>query len=241
VLRTLAALFLLPWVVVPTACRQQQDQPASRSTSSTTNANQQAGSDHAPTPPGDTTPPADTAPTGDSPTSGDAPSPGSGMEGGETMPFELTSTAFGAGEVIPRRFTGDGEDVSPALSWAGAPLVTREFALIVDDPDAPTPQPWVHWVIYKIPPTVTGLPENIAKVEAPTAPSGVLQGKNSWHRAGYGGPAPPPGHGVHHYHFKLYALDTPLEAAAGRTKEQLLELMSGHVIATAELIGTYQR
>ncbi len=157
------------------------------------------------------------------------------------MNLTIQSPAFADNAVIPKRFTGDGEDVSPQLRWSDLPDGVKELALIVDDPDAPTPEPWVHWVIYKIPATATGLPENIAKTAALTAPEGALQGKNSWGNIGYGGPAPPRGHGVHHYHFKLYALDTALSVQSGLTKTQLLAAMTGHILAEGELVGTYQR
>lgn len=157
------------------------------------------------------------------------------------MTLVIQSPAFGNNETIPRRFTADGEDVSPRLTWSGVPEAVRELALICDDPDAPTPEPWVHWVIYKIPARTAGLPENVAGLEVLVEPEGVLQGKNSWGRTGYGGPAPPRGHGVHHYHFKLYALDTALDAAPGLDKRRLLTAMQGHIIAQGELVGTYQR
>lgn len=157
------------------------------------------------------------------------------------MNLTIESPAFVSDAVIPERFTGDGEDVSPQLSWSGVPGSAKELALIVDDPDAPVAEPWVHWVIYKIPASATGLPENVAKTATPAAPAGVLQGKNSWNNIGYGGPAPPRGHGVHHYHFKLYALDTALEVSSGLTKSQLLSAMEGHILAQGELVGTYQR
>jgi len=157
------------------------------------------------------------------------------------MQLTIKSTAFSNNEPIPKRFTGDGEDISPALSWSGLPEATKEIALIMDDPDAPTPKPWVHWIIYKIPASVTALPEKIPTTKTVSAPPGVLQGKNSWGKVGYGGPAPPRGHGVHHYHFKLFALDTTLDVAAGLDKEQLLSAMKGHVVAEGELVGTYQR
>lgn len=153
----------------------------------------------------------------------------------------IQSPAFANNTTIPKRFSGDGEDVSPQLSWSGLPDGAKQLALIMDDPDAPTPEPWVHWVVYGIPATTTGLPENVAKTASLTAPEGTFQGKNSWGRIGYGGPAPPPGHGVHHYHFKLYALDTELSAQSGWTKTKLLAAMKGHVLAEGELVGTYQR
>ena len=101
--------------------------------------------------------------------------------------------------------------------------------------------PWVHWVIYKIPASTVGLPESIAKRETLTEPAGALQGKNSWGRIGYGGPAPPPGSGVHHYRFKLDALDAMLNVGPGLNKDRLLAAMQGHITAQGELVGTYQR
>jgi Raf kinase inhibitor-like YbhB/YbcL family protein len=153
----------------------------------------------------------------------------------------LESSAFGRNETVPRPYTGDGADKSPPLSWSNAPPGTKEFALIVDDPDAPTPEPWVHWVIYRIPAETSSLPEGVRPAMRVDAPAGVLQGKNSWNKIGYGGPAPPKGHGLHHYHFKLYALDLQLNLDPGVTKNALLEAMSGHILAQGELIGTYQR
>lgn len=157
------------------------------------------------------------------------------------MTMTVECQAFGSGQTIPTQYTGEGQDISPPLTWSGIPQAAKELVLICDDPDAPTPQPWVHWVVYKIPASATGLPEDVSKASKPDAPAGALQGVNAWGRVGYGGPMPPPGHGVHHYHFKLYALDTPLEVAAGLDKDALLNAMSGHIIAEGELIGTYQR
>lgn len=149
------------------------------------------------------------------------------------MTMQLTSTAFEAGGTIPRKYTGEGPDVSPPLSWSGVPAGARELALITDDPDAPTPNPWVHWVLYNLSPTLQGLREGDA--------GGGVAGKNDFGRTGYGGPLPPKGHGVHHYHFRLFALDRPLEAKPGFTKERLLAEMKGHVLAEGELVGTYER
>ena len=157
------------------------------------------------------------------------------------MAISIQSSAFGSGEAIPKKHTGEGEDVSPALTWSGVPAEAKELALICDDPDAPRPEPWVHWVIYDMPATLKGLPEGVAKDATLGEPPDVLQGKNSWDRIGYGGPMPPPGHGVHHYHFKLYALDAALEFPSGLTKDELLERIRPHVIAEAELVGTYER
>lgn len=158
------------------------------------------------------------------------------------MKLTVRSTAFEAGQAIPKKFTGEGEDASPALSWSGVPGGTVEFALIMDDPDAPRAEPWVHWVIYKIPADATGLPEGVAGSETLTEPAGALQGKNSWpsDNIGYRGPMPPPGK-PHHYHFKLYALDVALDVGPGLEKTALLARLKGHILAQGELIGTYQR
>ena len=161
--------------------------------------------------------------------------------GESAMEIKITSTAFSAGQGIPRQYTGEGKDISPPLSWGGIPAGAKELAMIVDDPDAPTAQPWVHWVIYKMPADTTGLSEGIAASAELSSPAGAAQGKNTAGRIGYHGPMPPPGHGVHHYHFKLYALDSKLQLAAGADKEALLKAMKGHILAQGELIGTYQR
>jgi Raf kinase inhibitor-like YbhB/YbcL family protein len=149
------------------------------------------------------------------------------------MQIEITSSAFAAGERIPRKYTGEGEDISPPLRWSGVPASAKELALICDDPDAPRPTPWVHWVVYGIPADRTGLEEGSA--------GGAKEGMNDFGNTGYGGPMPPPGHGVHHYHFKLYALDTALEASAGLTKDELEAAMNGHILAQGERLGTYER
>ena len=157
------------------------------------------------------------------------------------MTLTIQSSAFENDAPIPKRFTGDGDDASPALNWSGASGDVKELALVMDDPDAPSGEPWVHWMIYKIPAGAAGLPEAVPTQKAIDDPAGALQGKNSWGNTGYGGPAPPRGHGVHHYHFKLYALDAALVVPAGLTKTQLLAAMQGHVLATGELVGTYER
>ena len=149
------------------------------------------------------------------------------------MSLEVKSSAFSNGGAIPRKYTGEGEDVSPPLSWSNVPEGTKEFALICDDPDAPRPTPWVHWVLYKISASVRELAEGSS--------GGAREGRNDFGNTGYGGPMPPPGHGVHHYHFKVYALDTELDLPPGATKEQLLGAMKGHVLAEGELVGTYER
>jgi Raf kinase inhibitor-like YbhB/YbcL family protein len=157
------------------------------------------------------------------------------------MSITLKTTAFQNGQPIPKRFSGDGADVSPPLTWTDPPDDTKELALIVDDPDAPTAEPWVHWVIYRLPAETRSLPEGVPAQPRLSAPAAVLQGKNSWGTIGYRGPAPPRGHGTHHYHFRLYALGAPLAATPGLDKNALLKAMKGHVLAEAELVGTYQR
>ena len=149
------------------------------------------------------------------------------------MAIEVSSPVFDQGGAIPAKHTGEGHDLSPALNWYGLPEGTREIALVCEDPDAPRPEPWVHWVLYKIPANHTGVPEGDTE--------GALEGENDFGRRGYGGPMLPKGHGVHHYHFRVYDLDTGLEATAGLTKDQLLEAMEGHVLDEGELVGTYER
>lgn len=171
-----------------------------------------------------------------------APDVGQGSgRSGESMKLEIDSAAFGHGQAIPKRHTGEGKDTSPPVSWYNLPEGTQELALIVDDPDAPGDEPWVHWVFYRIPPTAKGLPEGIPTAPTLTSPAGAMQGRNSWPTVGYKGPMPPVGSGVHHYHFKLYALDAPLAAKAGLDKAALLRAMEGHILGQAEMIGTYER
>lgn len=151
------------------------------------------------------------------------------------VPFELTSTAFLAGEAIPAKYSCDGEDISPPLLWGTPPASTQSFALIMDDPDAPVGT-WVHWVVFNIPAEVRSLPEAMLpgmKFNDVAA----LFGTNSWGRSSYGGPCPPSG--THRYFFKLYALDTMLGLDAAAGKNQVLEAMEGHVLVQVELMGTY--
>jgi len=156
------------------------------------------------------------------------------------MAMRLTSSVFVHQGEIPREYTCDGEDLSPPLAWTGIPAGTKSMALIVDDPDAPDPKApkmvYVHWVLYNIPPDAGGLPEAVKPAKLPT---GTLEGLNDWRRTGYGGPCPPIGR--HRYFHKLYALDTVFRDLGKPTKKQLLAVMEGHVLAEAELIGTYQR
>lgn len=151
--------------------------------------------------------------------------------------MKLTSTAFAHGADIPSRHTCEGDDVSPPLAWTDVPSGAKSLALIVDDPDAPDPaapqRTWVHWVVVDLPPDSDGLPGGGA------LPTGARDGLNDWKRAGYGGPCPPIGR--HRYFFKLHALDMTLPALRQPTKAALEEAMKGHVLAQAELLGTYQK
>ena len=156
------------------------------------------------------------------------------------MALAITSPAFAAGGSIPKKYTCDGNDVSPALAWTGVPAGAKSLALVVDDPDAPDPaapkRVWVHWVLYDIPPSAAGLAE---AVKAGALPAGTREGKNDWNRTGYGGPCPPVGR--HRYFFKLFALDSVLPDLGTPAKADLERAMKGHVLEQAEMIGTYQR
>ncbi|QNP40574.1 YbhB/YbcL family Raf kinase inhibitor-like protein [Lysobacter solisilvae (ex Woo and Kim 2020)] len=156
------------------------------------------------------------------------------------MSMQLESPAFASNGAIPSVHTCDGHDVSPALAWSGVPANARSLVLIVDDPDAPDPaapqRTWVHWLLYNLPVAAPGLPEG---VQAAQLPAGTRAGRNDWQRPGYGGPCPPIGR--HRYFHKLYALDVELPDLHQPDKAALLKAMDGHVLAQAELIGTYQR
>jgi Raf kinase inhibitor-like YbhB/YbcL family protein len=156
------------------------------------------------------------------------------------MSLVLTAAAFAAGGAIPAVFTCEGRDISPALAWTGVPESAKSLVLIVDDPDAPDPRApkmtYVHWVLYNIPPSAQGLPEAVAPANLPP---GTKQGTNDWKRTGYGGPCPPIGR--HRYFHKLYALDSLLPDLGAATKVQVEAAMKGHVVAQAELMGTYEK
>lgn len=153
------------------------------------------------------------------------------------MVFELSSSAFKAGDSIPRRYTCEGEDVSPPLHWSVPPAATKSFVIIVDDPDAPVGT-WVHWVMYDLPLDLRGLTEGIPATDHLS--NGALQGLNDFKRIGYGGPCPPPGK-AHRYYFKLYALDVTLNLKPRATKAQVLDASKGHVLAEAQLMGRFAR
>ena len=153
------------------------------------------------------------------------------------MALTMTIPSFANGGEIPKKFSCDGSDVSPELSWSGAPPGTKSFALIADDPDAPAGT-WTHWVLFDLPAAVTGLPEGVTKAEK--LPNGGSQGRNDFRKLGYGGPCPPPGK-PHRYFFKLYALDRMLDLKPGVSKQQLEGAMQGHILDKAEWMGKYKR
>ena len=156
------------------------------------------------------------------------------------MALTLSSTSFTHQGEIPSQYTCEGKDISPPLAWSGAPEKTKSFALIMDDPDAPDPKApkrvYVHWVLYNLPASASGLAEAVTPDKLP---AGTKQGKNDWGRTGYGGPCPPIGR--HRYFHKLYALDAVLANLGTPTKKELEAAMEGHVLARAELMGTYQK
>lgn len=158
------------------------------------------------------------------------------LQGGNAMAFELTSTAFKPGGAIPSKYTCDGNDVSPPLTWSGAPAGTKTFAIIADDPDAPVGT-WVHWVAWNIPASAGSTQEGLDT--SVSLSDGTKQGITDFKRHGYGGPCPPSG--THRYFFKLYALDAALELSETATKKELEAFMRGHVLAEASLMGTYSR
>lgn len=153
------------------------------------------------------------------------------------MEIKITSTAFEEGGLIPKKYTCDGIDVSPPLEWTSVPEGTKSFALICDDPDAPTRGTWIHWVIFNMPADTRELPENIPPQK--TLANGAKQGINDFRKIGYGGPCPPSG--THRYYFYLYALDTEIKLEGGAIKEQLLKAMKGHILAEGQLMGKYKR
>jgi len=160
-------------------------------------------------------------------------------KGGDMSGLKLTSSAFSDHGAIPRKFTCQGGDTSPPLAWSDVPAGAKSLALVVDDPDAPDPAApkvvWVHWVLFDLPATATALVEGASPGKLP---AGTRVGKNDWSRTDYGGPCPPIGR--HRYFHKLYALDTTL-SLSNPTKAELEKAMQNHVLAQAELVGTYQK
>ncbi|HEX9294866.1 MAG TPA: YbhB/YbcL family Raf kinase inhibitor-like protein [Polyangiaceae bacterium] len=155
---------------------------------------------------------------------------------GATPRLSFSSSAFPQGGPIPRRYAKDGENFSPPLSWGELPAGTLALALLCEDPDAPMPQPFVHWVVCCVPPTTTHVSEGVSELTPR-----FVQGKNSFGSRRYDGPAPPPGHGVHHYHFQLFALDRELTLGDTPDRGDLVDAMRGHVIAAGDVVGTYER
>jgi hypothetical protein len=156
-------------------------------------------------------------------------------EAAKMADLTVKSDNFEQGKAIPKKYTCDGEDLSPQLSWSEPPEGTRELAMIVDDPDAPMGA-WVHWVVWGIPPDSTNLPEGVPKIDSTTI--GLKQGKNGFGKIGYGGPCPPHG-SDHRYFFRLYAVDTRLDLKPKAAKWDVLNAIEGHVIAKGELMGKY--
>lgn len=152
-------------------------------------------------------------------------------EEGAAMSIKVSSEAFAAEEMIPKKYTCDGDDLSPPLSWSGVPETTLSLALIADDPDAPAGT-WVHWVLYNLPPELTSLPQGVQAIG--------VEGINGFRRSGYGGPCPPRGT-THRYFFKLYGLDTQLDLSPGASKAQVEKAMDGHTLAQGQLMGKYRR
>jgi Raf kinase inhibitor-like YbhB/YbcL family protein len=148
----------------------------------------------------------------------------------------VESAGFREGQMIADQYAG-AHGRSPALRWSAPPPGTRELVVLMEDPDAPRPQPFVHWIVTGLPPQTRELPEGLPPSSAPLA-SGAMQGRNDMHKDGYYGPEPPPGHGVHHYHFQVFAVDRPITA---RDRDAVVQAMRGHVLGWGELVGTYQR
>jgi Raf kinase inhibitor-like YbhB/YbcL family protein len=163
-----------------------------------------------------------------------SPAEDGGLEGAVEKSIRVESAAFKDGASIPSKFTADGANVSPALSWSGAPPLAATYALVVDDPDAPGGT-WVHWVAWNL--TETRLPENVPKETQ--IPTGGFQGKNSWNDTGYGGPSPPSG--THRYSFRVYALDAAVTLPPSAGKDELMRAIRGHVLSWGEIVGRYAR
>ena len=159
------------------------------------------------------------------------------------QPIVVESPTLKADQTMRRDYTADGRNMSPPLTWRNVPAATKELALVLEDPDAGNPPPFVHWVIYKIPPTANGLPENVPfepDAPLPASIAGAIQGVSGFRRPIYRGPAPPPGK-VHHYHFVVFALDANLDLKPGLNRAELLEAIKGHVIGQGELVALYER
>lgn len=156
----------------------------------------------------------------------------------EVKAMDVESTNFKDGQMIPKRFTCDGDDISPSISWSSFPKNTRSFVVIMTDPDAPGGT-FTHWVVYDIPSSVQKLEENFPKL---TKVDGIKQGMNDFNRRGYGGPCPPKGHGYHRYFFKVYAIDLEsLGLKAGASRKDVEQKMKGHILQEGQIMGVYRR
>jgi Raf kinase inhibitor-like YbhB/YbcL family protein len=153
--------------------------------------------------------------------------------------IQIQSDAFTDGQQIPVRHSAEGANVSPPLTWSSVPDTARELVLVVEDPDAPMPMPFVHWIVRGISPQSHGLPEGGMPATGTAQPA--EEGINSRSEQGYVGPIPPPGHGPHRYHFELFALDQPLSLEGPADRDSLRKAMAGHVVAFGDLVGTYER
>lgn len=179
---------------------------------------------------------------GTSPTAGTAtPTPTDTPMADGGTPLTLSTPAFDAIDSIPTKFTCDGEDLSPELNVASVPEAARALALVVDDPDAPGADPFVHWLLWNVSPSTTTIPEGVPTTETVDELDGARQGTNGFGEVGYRGPCPPTSHGAHTYRFQLRALDATLDLEAGAKRPALEDAISGHVVAETTLTGTYDR
>jgi Raf kinase inhibitor-like YbhB/YbcL family protein len=161
--------------------------------------------------------------------------------GGIEAFLDVESLAFEADGPIPRRYSSEGDSISPPLRWSGLPAGAKELVILCEDPDAPKAEPFIHWMVFGLPGQLTSLPEAIPATPSPAPLGGGRQGLNSAEKVGYFGPMPPVGHGVHHYHFQVFALSEPTGLSSDPDRRQLIEAMSGHVLAVGDLVGTYER
>jgi Raf kinase inhibitor-like YbhB/YbcL family protein len=158
------------------------------------------------------------------------------------MNLTLNCSVFSDNGIIPIRYTGEGQNISPQLNWRGVSPACKSLVLICDDPDAPgRNQAFVHWLVYNIHPTASSLPEGIPPLERLPAPLIGSQGRNSFLKIGYGGPLPPIGHGIHHYIFKLYSLNCELPLAPGASKDDVVKAMTGNILDACQLVGKFER
>lgn len=169
---------------------------------------------------------------------------GAAMAADSPQPITVSSSAFGNHATVPLEYTAYGDNVSPQITWSDLPEGTRQLALVMDDPIAPTPEPFVHWVVYNIPASADELPEGMStepRVEEPQSLAGTVNGVNGTGRAGYFGPRPPADGELHEYHIRVYALDEELELETGLGRDELMEAIDGHIIGNGMLMGHYER